>query len=214
VTRLQELSEEITRDACYGGVVEIVPSSYPLPSRVYDATLIVGATNVPDLLDVESLKPGTLLVDDSAPHCFTPQALIRRFQNSQDVLFSAGGAVQPAEPVHRIRYLPRHIEQMMLPGAARVISNRDSHRLAGCALSSLLLSRFRALPPSVGIVDDASSAQYYKLLTQLGYRAAELHCEEYLLPSSLIETFRQRFGRQESKFPSTSAIVDVSTKVD
>jgi amino acid adenylation domain-containing protein len=214
VTRLQELSEEITRDACYGGVVEIVPSSHPLPARVYDATLIVGATNVPDLLHVESLKPGTLIVDDSAPHCFEPQALIQRLQSSQDILFSAGGAVQPVEPVRRIRYLPRHIEQMMLPEAARVISNRDAHRLAGCAFSSLLLSRFRELPPSVGLVDVASSVQHYKLLTQLGHQAAELHCEDYLLPESLIGAFRQRFGRHESMFPNASAIVNVNGKAD
>jgi hypothetical protein len=198
MTRLEELREEITRDACYGGVVEIVPSSHPLPARVYEATLIVGATNVPDLLHVESLKPGTLIVDDSAPHCFKPQALIQRFQSSRDVLFSAGGAVRPAEPVRRIRYLPRHVEQMMLPGSARMISSRDVYRLAGCAFSSLLLSRFRELPPSVGLVDDASALQYYNLLTQLGHQAAELHCEDYRLPESLIGAFRQRFGRHDS----------------
>ena len=198
ITRLKGLSEEITRDACYGGVVEIIPSSHPLPARVYDATIIVGATNVPDLLHVESLKPGTLIVDDSAPHCFKPQALIQRFQSSQDVLFSAGGAVRPAEPVRRIRYLPRHVEQMMLPGAAQVISSRDDHRLAGCAYSSLLLSRFPELPPTVGLVDDASAVQYYNLLTRLGHQAAELHCEDYRLPESLIGAFRQRFGRHDS----------------
>jgi hypothetical protein len=103
---------------------------------------------------------------------------------------------------------------MMLPEAARVISNRDAHRLAGCAFSSLLLSRFRELPPSVGLVDVASSVQHYKLLTQLGHQAAELHCEDYLLPESLIGAFRQRFGRHESMFPNASAIVNVNGKAD
>jgi hypothetical protein len=203
MTSLQELSAQIARDISYRGAVEIVPSLHQLPARVYEATLIIGATNVPDLLQIESIKPGTLIVDDSAPHCFKPKQIIQRFQNSPDILFSAGGAVQPVEPVRRIRYLPHHVDQMMVPGGARAISIRDPRRLAGCAFSSLLLSRYPELPASLGLVESSSSIQYYNLLTQLGYRAAELHCEDYLLPENLISAFRKRFGVQESSFSST-----------
>jgi hypothetical protein len=204
VTSLQELSEEIAREASYDGAVEIVPSSHQLPRRIYDATLIVGATNVPDLLRMESIKPGTLIVDDSAPHCFKPKEIIQRFQNSRDVLFSAGGAVQPVAPVRRIRYLPRHVEQMMVPGAARAISKRDPRRLAGCAFSGLLLSRYPGLPASIGLVESASSIQYYNLLSQLGHHAAELHCDDYLLAENLISAFRKRFGDREFLLPSAT----------
>jgi amino acid adenylation domain-containing protein len=203
MTSLQELSAQIARDISYRGAVEIVPSLHQLPARVYEATLIIGATNVPDLLQIESIKPGTLIVDDSAPHCFKPKQIIQRFQNSPDILFSAGGAVQPVEPVRRIRYLPHHVDQMMVPGGARAISIRDPRRLAGCAFSSLLLSRYPELPATLGLVESSSSIQYYNLLTQLGYRAAELHCEDYLLPENLISAFRKRFGVQESSFSST-----------
>ena len=41
-----------------------------MPPDVYEASFVVGATNAPDILDVDRLQPGTLIVDDSAPHCF------------------------------------------------------------------------------------------------------------------------------------------------
>lgn len=36
----------------------------PAPELVYSATLIIGASNVPDILDVSQLAPGTIVIDD------------------------------------------------------------------------------------------------------------------------------------------------------
>ena len=194
VEKLEKLGRDLEGTASFAGAVEVVPSAQSLPARLYDASVLVGATNVPNLLEVGSIRPGTVIVDDSAPHCFKPQEVIQRFQDGQDILFSAGGTLQPPEPVRRIRYLPRHIEQMMSPGAPAAISNRDPFRLAGCAFSSLLQSRFPELAPTVGLVDDDTSLEHYNLLRKLGYRAAVPYCEDYTLPESLIGEFRRRFG--------------------
>ncbi|GMA87296.1 hypothetical protein GCM10025868_25460 [Angustibacter aerolatus] len=49
-----------------------------VPSSVYDATTVVGATNVGDVLDVDRLRPGCLVVDDSWPRCFDVDRLHAR----------------------------------------------------------------------------------------------------------------------------------------
>src|SRR5262249_2157335 len=82
-----------------GCSVRIAESRGGGPDEIYDASLIVGATHVPDVLDVSRLAPGTLLVDDSAPHCFSPQAAIKRFEQSGDIVFTEAGVVLAPEPI-------------------------------------------------------------------------------------------------------------------
>ena len=49
----------------------------------YDASVIVGATNVENVIDVARLAPGTLIVDDSWPHCMNGPAALARFTQRQ-----------------------------------------------------------------------------------------------------------------------------------
>jgi amino acid adenylation domain-containing protein len=191
---LEKIRGEMINDLAFKGYIQIVASSRKLPAEIYDAGLIVGATNVPDLLEIESLKPGTLIVDDSAPHCFNSQHAIERFKQREDILFSEGGALQLPARVSRVRYLPHRVERMMDPAALASFSRRHPYHVAGCAFSSLLLARFEKLKPTLGLVDDASCAAHYELIRDLGYEAGQLHCEDYLLPERSIENFRKRFG--------------------
>lgn len=191
---LEKIRGEMIDDLAFKGCVQIVGSSRKLPPEIYDAGLIVGATNVPDLLEIESLKPGTLIVDDSAPHCFNSQHAIERLKKHEDILFSEGGALQLPARVRRVRYLPHRVERMMDPAALASFSKRHPYHVAGCAFSSLLLARFENVKPTLGLVDDDSCAAHYELIRQLGYEAGQLHCEDYLLPERSIENFRRRFG--------------------
>ncbi|MGH7833024.1 MAG: amino acid adenylation domain-containing protein [Candidatus Binatia bacterium] len=191
---LQKIRDEIIIESKFKGSVQIAGSRRKLPPEIYDAGLIVGATNVPDLLEIESLKPGTLIVDDSAPHCFNSQHAIERFKKHEDILFSEGGALRLPDRVRRVRYLPHRVERMMDPAAPASFSKRHPYHVAGCAFSSLLLARFEKLKPTLGLIDDASCGAHYELIRQLGYEAGQLHCEDYLLPERSIENFRRRFG--------------------
>src|SRR5262249_43540583 len=67
----------------YRGPVEVLESRGNVPAALYESSLLVGATNVPDILDVDRLAPGTLIVDDSTPHCFRPDRAARRLHERQ-----------------------------------------------------------------------------------------------------------------------------------
>ncbi|HEY9296096.1 MAG TPA: non-ribosomal peptide synthetase, partial [Phormidium sp.] len=109
---LQNLQRELSGDLGFRGSVQIATSSSSseLPREIYDATLIIGATNVPDILDIKRVKPGTLIVDDSGPHCFSPEQAIERFEKHKDILFTEGGALHAPDPIETVIYVPQSIK--------------------------------------------------------------------------------------------------------
>ncbi|HAT13033.1 MAG TPA: hypothetical protein DCS91_05140 [Microcoleaceae bacterium UBA11344] len=57
----------------------------------------------------------------------------------------------------------------------------NPHNIMGCVLSSLLSSRFDYMAPTVGLVNVETCVQHYQGLERLGFQAADLHCEGYVL---------------------------------
>lgn len=186
---LQTLRAELVQEYGFRGDLQIVPVHQDLPPVVYEATLIVGATNVPDVLAVRQLKPGTLLVDDSGPHCFNAQQAIARFTQQADILFTEGGAVQLPTPVQQIYYAPPHLETIFADGEID-----HPQLIMGCVLSSLLSTPLTALPPTVGPIDPEVCLAYYQTVKQMGIQAAPLHCAAYRLAPAAIQRFRQQFS--------------------
>ena len=113
----------------------LITSRIQVPAEMYESTLIIGATNVPNVLDIKQVQPGTLIVDDSGPHCFDPELAIQRLQQQEDILFTEGGVLQLPHPITQLWYQPRQLEKLKIPG-------RTGHpfNITGCVLSSLLSS--------------------------------------------------------------------------
>lgn len=191
---LEEIRQEIVSDLGFKGVVHIVASQTQVPDEIYEATLIIGATNVPDVLDITRLKPGTLIVDDSAPHCFVSKLAIERFQAQEDILFTEGGVLRSPHPITRLRYLPRYLEKILSAAEVEDFLKGNPFNITGCVFSSLLSSCFENLKPTVGVLDWRTSVDHYEFLSKLGFQAADLHCKDYTLPEESIRNFRQRFG--------------------
>lgn len=190
---LEKIRQEIVSDLGFKGVVRIVASQTQVPDEFYEATLIIGATNVPDVLDITLVKPGTLIVDDSAPHCFVSKLAIERFQAQEDILFTEGGVLRSPHPITRLRYLPRYLEKIMSPAEMEDFFKGNPFNITGCVFSSLLSSCFD-LKPTVGVLDWRTSVDHYEFLSRLGFQAADLHCGDYTLPEESIRNFRQHFG--------------------
>jgi len=191
---LDAIAEELVTVYGFQGEVQIALVEQAVPLALYTASLIVGATNVPDVLAVERLLPGTLLVDDSGPHCFDGQQAIARLEGQQDLLFTEGGAVQLPTPIQQTVYTPPGLEALF---TERVLDQPQT--LMGCVLSSLLSSRWGQLPPTIGPVAPDQALAYYQTIQQLGVQAAPLHLDGYALPPALITQFRQRFGPGQHK---------------
>lgn len=85
----------------FAGRLLVAPATQGLtvPDKVYDASVIVGATNVPDVLDITRVHQGTVIVDDSAPHCFDVKLAIERAEAKADILFTEGGLLSSPAPL-------------------------------------------------------------------------------------------------------------------
>jgi hypothetical protein len=193
---LSALRRQLVESLGYCGSVRTLEARGGVPAGLYEASLLIGATNVPDILDVDRLAPGTLLVDDSNPHCFRLDRAIRRLRERQDLLFTEGGMLRAATPLGHVIYIPEELEQTARDLPADLFANYDPHHVMGCVLSGLLSARRPDLPPTVGLAVLRACQAHYEAVTSLGFRAPALHGENYALEEGAIRNFRRHFGRR------------------
>ena len=194
---LEAQAQALGEQEGFRGRIQIATAEPEVPEAFYDATFIVGATNVPHILDVDRLRPGAMIVDDSAPHCFDPERAAQRFRQRRDLLYSEGGLLRSPHAFRELRYAPHVVEQTMTAQQFDAFFiRRDPYEIMGCTLSSLLSARFAQLPPTVGFVEAQTSHAYYDLLKRLGFEAARLQCADCDLTEELVQAFRRQFGVQ------------------
>lgn len=197
---LAEIRQELVSEFEFRGDVHILKSQLEAPSEFYNASLIIGATNVAEILDIDQLNPGTLLVDDSGPHCFSPELAIRRFEQQHDILFTEGGALKSPQRMREMRYMPKTAVDPMDFANLQLIFLRhlrpNPYTLMGCVFSGLLSAYYADLKPTIGLASVEASWHHYETLTRLGFQAADLYCEGYILPLEHIQKFRSRFGKK------------------
>ena len=191
---LEGIRKELVNELDFRGPVKVFGATIGLPKEFYRSTLTIGATNVPEVLDLGLVKEGTLIVDDSGPHCFKTEDAMRRFLDQEDILFSEGGTLHSPHPVTQLRYLPQQAEHRAEPFYRKFFANFNPFRITGCVFSSLLCSLYAELKPTVGLADDRESLLHYQKLVSLGFRSADLHCEGKVLPQENIRNFQRRFG--------------------
>jgi amino acid adenylation domain-containing protein len=192
---LLELRRELTEELGYRGPVHVLEARGTVPQGLYESSLLVGATNVPDILDVDRLAPGTLLVDDSSPHCFRLDRAVRRLRERHDLLFTEGGMLRAPQPLRQVIYVPAGLERMVQTVPAEVFTNYDPHHITGCVLSGLLSARQADLPPTVGVASLSTCLAHYEAVAGLGFRAAALHCEGFAPEEEAVRGLRRQFGR-------------------
>ncbi|EMR6448771.1 hypothetical protein WJU70_001012 [Enterobacter cloacae] len=188
---MEEVMRVIREEHGFRGMLRFVPSGQTCPDEIYDASLLIGATNVPNVVDVSRLRPGTLIVDDSDPHCFNAKKAIERLETHGDILFTEGGALRtPSTVQHRI-FVPQALEWALQYPA----DDDNAHHITGCILSSLFSGKF-GYPATLGMVEPEDALAHYQALTERGYQAANLHCGAWRVPAQAIATFRARFGKE------------------
>jgi amino acid adenylation domain-containing protein len=191
---LEAFRRRLADELGFHGSVHLLEARAEVPPAFYDATLMLGATNVAEVLDVARLRAGTLLVDDSGPHCFSVHEALQRLRSSGDILFTEGGVLRAPQPMEALRYMPWTVERAASPAFLESFAKRDAWHITGCVLSGLLSARFADLTPTLGLADDASCARHYDRLHQLGYQAGDLQCRGQQLDDDAIGRFRRSFG--------------------
>jgi acyl carrier protein len=187
-----ELELTLRNDHGYEGTLNVVDSA----TGFYDASVIVGATNVQNVMDVASLAPGTLIVDDSAPHCLNGPEALARFSEKQDILCTEGGFVRGRVPMPRIAHVPPSIATGLSAELPQLLlSFLTPYDVTACILSALLSATIPELAPTIGPAARAATRQHWTALAELGFSAAALNYEGTPLRSDLTAQFRRRFGK-------------------
>ena len=187
-----ELEITLRREHGYEGAIAVADSV----TGFYDASVIVGATNVQNVVDVMRLAPGTLVVDDSAPHCLNGPAALNRFTEKQDILCTEGGFVRSREPMPRITHIPSSIAPGLPTELPQLfLSFLTPHDITACILSALLSAQKPELTPTVGPIAPAAAREHWDALPELGFTAAALNYEGTPLSGKGIAAFRERFRK-------------------
>ena len=186
---LENIKHKILNDFNYKGEVLIAQSSTgELPELIYrNATLLIGATNIPDIVSTDSLKPGTIIVDDSAPHIFDYSSCLKRFKEQKDILVLQGGKLTLPAPI-----------KFFYSDIAELVSSKEKlekmscdrpNEIMGCTLGSILPLVSNTILPTLGIADTKTSISYYNFLKERKIIASSLQCKDYYYKKNDIEKF-------------------------
>ncbi|KOG17726.1 hybrid non-ribosomal peptide synthetase/type I polyketide synthase [Streptomyces viridochromogenes] len=159
--------------------VQVAESGRTLPAAVYEADLIVTAVSgATALLDVDRMRPGTIVVDDSFPHCFDTASALDRMSREQDVLVVGGGLLaldrtqtRLSEGLPAVASAGLAVRPPGIPGT-----------MASCRLESLLHAHLAEagrppndLPLTHGLVDLPRALAHWDAVEAAGVRPAPLH---------------------------------------
>lgn len=190
---LRQLAHEIVEKFDFRGQVQVLQSPGMVPTEFYAASLIVGATNVTDVLDIDCVKPGTLLLDDSAPHCFSAQRAIQRFEAQADILFTEGGILKTPYLFPQLTYYSPEWAMRMNLEKLLMWTELPPQHIWGCASSGLLSAHFN-LPLTIGLVQEEQAMIHYHVLSQNGFQGSDLGIEHYRPAAATLAAFRNRFA--------------------
>ncbi|MEU6547782.1 amino acid adenylation domain-containing protein [Streptomyces sp. NPDC046859] len=188
--RLQRLAAELT-DLHPGLSVRIVESGPELPDEVYAGEVIVTAVSgASELVDVGRLRPGTVLVDDSFPHCFDTARALERMTARGDVLVVGGGLLDVGATRTR---LGEDLPDVAAAGFAGRTGIPGT--LASCRLESLLHAHRTTepgrdpggLPLTHGLVDLSRALAHWDAVEAAGVAAAPLHLLDHEVPAARLK---------------------------
>lgn len=93
--RIIKLKNEIVNLFNYkSDQIEIVVNRNGNVNKIfYQSSLIIGATSKGNVLDAWKLRPNTMVIDDSEPHCVHVQQVIKRFKSQNDIILTEAGMI-------------------------------------------------------------------------------------------------------------------------
>jgi hypothetical protein len=199
---LESLGREVTEELGFGGALRILASRREVPAELYDASLVIGATNVAEIVESDRLASGSIVVDDSAPHLLHAGRALERFRQRRDILVTEGGVLTAPEVLPLRVCVPEGLEPGLQAALVSLVAQSAPREITGCVLSGLLSARFTRLAPTVGLIDRQTALDHYEALGAIGFEAARLHLEDTVLDPAIIGEFRSRYGVAPTELPA------------
>ncbi|MDP6564961.1 MAG: hypothetical protein QF578_09065 [Alphaproteobacteria bacterium] len=166
---LEQLKSDLTREydlpAARIDIVTVDPQQ-SLPDHLYpEISLILSATSGPEVIDVDALAPGTLIVDDSFPLGYNARKAVERMDRVGDIMITIAGAFQsPAR--FAPKFPPASVEDAGLDELRRIMSRMSNpwpDCLTGCLYSAYLTPHYE-LPETIGPVQVEDASCFYETL--------------------------------------------------
>ncbi len=173
--RLEAIITRLTPNLPKGVVLEAAPTTeagrLPPGHPAYDSRMLFSATSAADVIDIQQVLPGTVLVDDSQPHCWSRELGWERVQRRGDIFPCEAGLVDCSALSYHSYFPFDYVEQL---------SAGTQHAWC-CLTEGLLLARDPSLRPTRGEPDLASVLSFDQSFEQAGLRPAPLRCGPHLL---------------------------------
>ncbi len=173
-------------------VVVAVGEGASVHRSAYDASLLIGAASSVGVLDVDALRPSTVVVDDSAPHLFDVDRAVARVRRGE-LTVTEGGMLRWPSPVAEVRWLPPDRRLADLLASLRGYRG-DAHSVMGCVTAGLLTAADElsdpgepGAPPGLEL-----SRTTYQRLSHLGLGGTEPMLEDVPLAGGRHERSRKR----------------------
>lgn len=192
---------DLIRDAGYLGQIDIVKNGGALPPEVYEASLVIASSNLPGVLSIPSLRPGTLVVDYSFPPVFKLDEAVKRFSTKGDILFTTGGELRLPGVVGETIYLPENLDgldETAQTAFLNFLGSRDRHEITGCVLASLVTGRKAGVEATTGPLGPVDAKAHYDYLVEFGAQPAKLQMSGFFLPEDAVTAFREGGRRTEA----------------
>ena len=156
---LRDFAAVLRNEHQFLGSIKIHTGKDGLHERLRESNVIVGAASGGEIVDINRLSAGTILVDDSFPPCFNENEAINRMQIKKDILVTGGGLL----------YMPNSTKTLYLPEGLAGFSDLLSaailpETIASCQFESLLLARFPQLSATFGLADYKQVLQYFEFM--------------------------------------------------
>ncbi|MBI9089225.1 MAG: amino acid adenylation domain-containing protein [Desulfobacterium sp.] len=191
---LDRLASELSSESGFNGELGILTARPDVPPEFYGATLMVGATSATGIIDIQVLRPGTLLVSDPARPCFDPESAFNRFESQQDILFAEGDLLTTGTPCRRQIHLTEEMAAQLPPAHQRDLLQADPNIITGCVLSGLFSVCDPEIPVTVGDLDLEICRKHLFGIKKLGFEAASPRYGRRVLGEGFKEQFRARPG--------------------
>jgi len=178
--RLEHIAGELRRGLGIPVAIEVLEKRTQLPasSACYTrANVIISAVSTPYILDIDCVRPGTILIDDSQPYCWDRDAAWHRVCRQADIVPCDAGLVD-ADSIGYRSFFPFDFADAGPAGSA----------ISWSCLAEGLLRRLRpALPANVGETDLASLLAYDEAFDDVGFRIPKLQCGSHILPEACLQ---------------------------
>jgi amino acid adenylation domain-containing protein len=198
--RLDAIQDQLLASG-YSGEITIAAANGQLPDEAYEAGLLIAATSVPEIIDIDRVKPGSLLVDYSFPPSFSVSEAARRATEHGDILFTTGGQLRLDNEVEETVYLPAASADLIDElgnESLKLIAGRQGSEMTGCVLAAIFTGMEPQVKVTLGALSGEDALEHYRFVQGLGLGSAHLQMGGYFLPTEVIRRFRERPSSEHS----------------